>query len=184
MHYEDLYNETIAKLKRLERPLITLTPELISELKSEWEKIIAVEGTHLSESKALEKILCILDNTRNMSREFNDCFFKTMASLPDGDVLIYALAASQKHVVNEALKSGVMIQGQYFDLLKKFLKSKNPEVLEWTLRTIESMGPMSLRFQKEIRALKPSMLKIFNQHQRAAFQIVDLLEKNWEAMKL
>jgi len=41
-----------------------------------------------------------------------------------------------------------------------------------------------LRLQKEVRTLKPSLLKLFNEHQKAAFSIVDFLEKEWERMKL
>lgn len=184
MNYQELYQETIAKLKRDERPLIKLGPELIAHLKDSWNEAIQAE---INEA-ALRQILCILDNTQNVSREFNEHFFVTIEKLrvhaKYDELLIYTLAASQKHVVAEAMKSGVMIPGVYFDHLKAMLQSKNPEVLEWTIRTIESMGPMSLRFQKEIRSLRPSMLKIFNQHQKATFQIIELLEKEWSRLKL
>ncbi len=181
MNYQELYQETILKLKRHERPLIKLSVELVIELKAAWTEAIA--GSSIDEKK-LEQILCILDNTQNMSAEFNELFFETIAKLKEGDLLIYTLAASQKHVVNEALKSGVMIPAAYFDLLKNLLKSKNPEVLEWTLRTIESMGPLSMRLKKEVQSLKPNLLNFFNRHQKSTFQIVELLEKQWEKMRL
>jgi hypothetical protein len=82
------------------------------------------------------------------------------------------------------MKSGVMISGVYFDLLKKLLKNKNPEVLEWTLRTIDSMGPMSLRLKKEVLEARPGLMKFFNQHQKSSSQIIELLEKQWEKMRL
>lgn len=184
MNYQDLYQETIEKLKKGERPLIKLDETLIVHLREVWSEAIQDNINEVS----LKQILCILDNTQNMSREFNEHFFVTMEKLrihtKYDDLLIYTLAASQKHVVGEALKSGVMIPAVYFDHLKKILETKNPEVLEWTLRTIESMGPLSLRLQKEVRTLKPSLLKLFNEHQKAAFSIVDFLEKEWERMKL
>lgn len=181
MNYQELYLQTIEKLKRDERPHIKLTQELIEELKSEWQK--AVGGTSIDES-ALKKILCILDNTQNMSSQFNEYFFMTIEKVKDGDLLIYTLAASQKHVVGESLKSGVMISSVYFDQLKNLLKSKNPEVIEWTLRTIESMGPLSMRFKKEVAEAKPGFMKFFNQHQKSSSQIIELLEKQWEKMRL
>lgn len=184
MNYQEIYQETIAKLKRDERPLIKLDSALIGHLKEVWNTSIENEINE----EALRQILCILDNTQNMSREFNEQFFVTIEKLrvhtKYDELLIYTLAASQKHVVAEALKSGVMIPGVYFDQIKKILETKNPEVLEWTLRTVESMGPLSLRFQKEIRLLRPSMLKMFNQHQKATFQIIELLEKEWARLKL
>jgi hypothetical protein len=38
MNYQELYTQIIDKLKKNERPLILLTPELIAELKAEWQK--------------------------------------------------------------------------------------------------------------------------------------------------
>lgn len=184
MNYQILYQETLEKLKRGERPLIKLNPELIAHLQKAWGEALEQEELNAA---ALKQILCILDNTQNTRREFNGHFFTTLEKLrvhPKYDeLLIYTLGASQKHVVSEALKSGVMIPAVYFDHLKKILETKNPEVLEWTLRTIESMGPLSLRLQKEVRALRPSVLKLFNEHQKAAFLIVDFLEKEWSRMK-
>ncbi len=185
MNYKELYQDTIQKLKRGERPLIKLTQELIDELKSEWHK--AISGDSIDEV-ALKQILCILDNTQNMSAQFNEHFFMTLeklnAKLKDGDLLIYTLSASQKHIVGEALKSGVMISEVYFIHLKTLLKNKNPEVQEWTLRTIESMGPLSMRLKKEVLDAKPGFIKLFNQHLNSSSQIIELLEKQWEKMKL
>lgn len=182
MDYQNLYRDTIEKLKRGERPQIKLTPELIAHLREAWAKALDKEV----DTESLKKILCILDNTQNMSREFNEHFLATLAKLRThsryDELLIYTLGASQKHVIGEALKSGVMIPQHFFDELKLLLQTKNPEVLEWTLRTIETMGPLSLRMQKEVRALKPSVLKLFNDHQKAAFQIVEFLEKEWTRM--
>lgn len=185
MTIEQLYEDTLAKLKRGERPLIKLGPELVTQIREAWSE--AVHKEQINET-VLKQILCILDNTQNASREFNEHFFVTLEKLRAqtkyDELLIYTLAASQKHVVEEALKSGVMIPAVYFDQLKKILETKNPEVLEWTLRTIETMGPLSLRLQKEVRALKPSVLKMFNEHQKAAFQIVEFLDKEWKRLKL
>lgn len=183
MDYQALYFDTIEKLKRGERPLIKLGAEHIVHLKQVWGEAIDEE----IQVEKLRQILCILDNTQTMTREFDHHFFTTIEKLrvhtKYDELLIYTLAASQKHVVSEALKSGVMIPAIYFDQLKKILETKNPELLEWTLRTIESMGPLSLRLQKEVRSLRPSIFKLFNEHQKAAFEIVDYLEKEWLRMK-
>ncbi|MBC7539792.1 MAG: hypothetical protein H7281_13305 [Bacteriovorax sp.] len=180
MNYQELYTQTIEKLKKNERPQIMLTPELLSELKSEWQKIIS-EGS-LDES-ALKKILCILDNTQNMTSDLNELFIKTFEKVQSPDLLIYTLAASQKHVISESLRTGNMISSAYFDKLKELLKNKNPEVVEWTLRTIETMGPLSLRFVKEVRAIKPGISKFLNQHLKFSSQIIELMEKQWEKMR-
>lgn len=159
--------------------MIKLTPELIAELKSEWQK--AINNSQIDQA-ALTKIFCILDNTQNYTSELNDLFFQTLSKIRDHELLIYALAASQKHVVNESLRTGAMIPTAYFERLKELLKNKNPEVLEWTLRTIESMGPLSMRLKNEVREAKPNFLKFLNAHQKSAGQIIELLENQWKRM--
>ncbi|RPJ73908.1 MAG: hypothetical protein EHM20_11470 [Alphaproteobacteria bacterium] len=179
MTIDELYLNTIEKLNQNIRPHIKLTPELISELKSAWQKAIA--GPNIDQS-ALTKIFCILDNTQNYTSELNELFLETFQKIRDHELLIYILAASQKHIVNESLRTGVMVPIFYFDQLRELLKNKNPEVLEWTLRTIESMGPLSLRLKNEIREAKPGFLKLFNTHQKSATQIIELLENQWKRM--
>lgn len=181
MNTNDLYLDTIAKLKRDIRPLILLTPELILRLKLEWQN--ALNASNIDQS-SLKKILCILDNTQNMTSELNELFIKTLEQSHDPDLLIYTLAASQKHVIGESLRTGNMISNAYFQKLKELLKSKNPEVLEWTLRTIEAMGPLSLRFIKDVRDIKPGVLKFFNPHLKSSSQLITLMEKQWEKMRL
>lgn len=180
MNTNDLYLDTIEKLKRNIRPLIKLTPELILELKNEWQKIL--EAQTMDET-TLKKILCILDNTQNMTSELNEQFIKTFEKIRDQELLIYTLAASQKHVIGESLRTGNMISNEYFLKLKELLKNKNPEVVEWTLRTIETMGPLSLRLVDDVRAVKLGLFKFFNQHQKSSSQIISLMEKQWEKMR-
>lgn len=179
MNIDELYIDTIDKLKANIRPHVKLTPELISDLKTQWKT--AIETATIDEI-SLKKILCILDNAQNITSEFNEQFILTFEKVKNQELLIYALAASQKHIIAESLRSGNMISSAYFEHLKCLLKTNNPEVLEWTLRTIESMGPLSMRFKKEVREAKPGILKLFNAHQKAASQIIELLEKQWKKM--
>jgi len=180
MKNSELYLDIIAKLKAHQRPLLKLTPELIDELKFDWQNSLKDTVDH----QTILEILCILDNTQNTSNAFNDLFLITFEKCTNEDLLIHTLAASQKHLVAESLKSGVMPPQAYFDCLKTLLKNKKPEVIEWTLRTIESMGPLSLRLKLEVRAAKPGISKFFNSHQKSASQIIELLEKQWERMLL
>ncbi len=180
MKTSDLYLDIMAKLKAHQRPLLKLTPELIEELSIDWQKAL----NEPIDKQGLLEILCILDNTQNTSNAFNELFIITFEKCTHSDQLIHALAASQKHLVAQSLKSGVMLPQAYFDCLKNLLKNKNPEVIEWTLRTIEAMGPLSLRLKLEVRAAKPGLTKFFNPHQKSAAQIIELLEKQWERMLL
>ena len=136
--YTQLYLDTILKLKQGQRPQIKLTPEMIAGLKEEWQKALNTNANDV-----ITKILCILDNTQNTTSELNELFFKTLKTMKDSDLLVYTLSASQKHVIADGLKSGVMIPMEYFEILKNLLLDKNPEVKEWTHRTIETKVPLS-----------------------------------------
>lgn len=180
MNYEEIYCQVIEKLKCNERPKIRLTDDLLANLKTEWQN--AISKDQVDESK-LKKIFCILDNTHNLTPEFNELFIASFEKIRDHQLLIYALAASQKHVIEESLRSGNMISSDYFLKIKGLLKSKNPEVVEWTLRTIDSMGPFSLRFASDVRAIKPGFFKFLNKHQKSSSQLIALMEKQWEKMR-
>jgi hypothetical protein len=179
MKVESLYQDVITKLKNNQRPLVVLTPEILEELQKKWQE--ALDKTNVDE-QTITKILCILDNSQTLSSDFNHLFLATLERVKNHQITIYVLGASQKHVIGHALKTGNMIPFEYFEKIKVLLKNEHPEVIEWTLRTIECMGPLSLRLKEEVRASKPHFLKLFNQHQKASRQIIELLEKQWEKM--
>jgi hypothetical protein len=167
INLESLYQNTLLKLKNDQRPQIKLTPELIAVLKSNW-------------SESPLKVLCILNHTQSTSAEFNQLIFAALNESKDYKFLIFLLAASEKHIISHSFMTGNMIPMEFFDILKKLLQTKNPELLEWVLRTIESMGPLNRRLQKEIRKSKPGFMKYFNSHLRASDEIIILLEKQWK----
>ena len=163
----NLYQETLIKLKNGQRPQIRLTPELALELKVNWQE-------------SLLEALCVLNHTQNTSAEFNELIFTTFDKKLDQETLIFLLGASQKHIVSHSLMLGVVIPAEFFEILKNLLQTKNPEVLEWTLRTVESMGPLNRRLQNEIRRSRPGPMKFINSHLRACNEIINLLEEQWK----
>lgn len=177
---ETLYIETIEKLRNDIRPRVMLTPEIKAEIKSVWEEALKKSG----QEERLKQVFCLLDNAAMSTGEFNELFFRTLKEIKNPDLLIYALAASRKHVVENALKTGEMISFEYFEGLKILLTHKNPEIKEWTLRTIETLGPMSLRLKQEVLRARPSLLSLLNKHQKASAQIIDYLENEWKRIKL
>lgn len=180
----EIYQEVIDKLKKGARPQIRLTPEILNELKMRWEEAISGGVDQKEQSSMLKKILCILDNSQTTTSELNDLFFRTFKEIKDSEIIIYCLSASQKHVIADSLKTGKMISFEFFEILKTLLLDRNPEVKEWALRTIESLGPMSLRLKADVLSAKPGIMKLFNQHQKASAQIIDYLEAEWKRMKL
>lgn len=177
---ENLFQEVIQKLKKDERPRVMLTPEIIKKIKAEWVEIL--NESKIDKSR-LHQILCILDNTHNLSTEFQELIIKTLAKVKDSETTIYTLAAAKKHIIEENLKNGVMIPQELMNQLKELLKSSNPEVLEWSLRTIDSLGPLGLRLQEEIKKNRPGIGAFFNKHKKNSLEIIDHLERQWNEFK-
>jgi hypothetical protein len=164
---DNLYQNTLLKLKNDQRPQIKLTPELISALKNAWQE-------------SLPKVLCILSHTKNTSDEFNQLILDTFRQKIDTNTTIFLLGVSEKHIISHSLKNGNVVPNDFMEILKILLKRKQPLVKEWTLRIIESMGPLNLRLQKEIRECRPGFFKYFNSHLRASDEIINLLEMQWK----
>ena len=179
MKLESLYQDVILKLKNHQRPLVMLTPEILDELQLKWQEAL---NASVIDEKTITKILCILDNAQTQTSDFNQLFLSTLEKVKNHEIIVYVLGASQKHTIGHALKTGNTIPYEYFEKIKALLKNDHPEVIEWTLRTIESMGPLSLRLREEVRASRPHFFKLYNEHQRASRQIIELLEKQWEKM--
>ncbi len=175
----ELYAETIEKLKNDQRPRLMLTPELREQIKTAWTEALAGKN-----QDSFKHIFLLLDHTHQTTSEFNELFFRTLKEMKNSELIIYALAASRKHVIEHSFKTGEIISYEYFEALKKLLAEKNPEVKEWTLRTIETLGPMSIRLKQEVMKAKPGLLSLLNKHQKASSQIIDYLENEWKRIKL
>lgn len=179
---ENLYQDTIEKLKNDIRPRIMLTPEMKAEIVRIWEESLNRGTDTIESNEKLKQIFCVLDNAHASTAEFNELFIRTLKVLKNSDLIIYALGAARKHVIEHALKTGDMISYEFFETMKSLLENKNPEVKEWTLRTIETLGPMSLRLKEEVIKAKPGILSLLNKHQKASAQIIDLLESEWNRL--
>lgn len=170
------YNECIEKLKAGSRPQIKLTIELIESLISEWDKALS-NGNN----ENINKILCLLDNSQSTTKAFDTRLIDLLES-GKGEILVFALSVVQKQTIAQSQKSGVMFDMRLLEALKSLLKIEDPELKEWTLRTIESLGPLSLRLKKEILEAKPSFLSLFNSHNKNSAQIIDFMQKDWLRM--
>ena len=180
---EALYTEIIEKLKNHQRPQVRLSPELVSLIRDAWQGALKENDESLQNS-SLKKIFCILDNTQTTTSELNELFIQTLKEIKNNELIVYCLAASQKHLIGDSFKTGKMISYEFFDLLKNLVKDKNPEIKEWALRTIETLGPMSLRLKNEVLNSKPGLSKFINKHAKASQEIIDALEREWKRMKL
>ncbi len=177
------YQEIINELKIGNRGLFKLEESLKKTILSNWANLL----THPSIDKNLynewEALFCVVNHTANFDFDFlkllKETFFYFEKLKVSDDLWIFFLGAFEKHVLTYFKFHSMPVDKEYLTQLNIFLKSKNPEVLEWVLRVIESLEDESIYFEKEILNLRPSIIKIFNQHQRMSFQIIELLNKKW-----
>jgi hypothetical protein len=171
----NLFDQIILELKNGNRPLLKISEAEIDDI------IQSIKKNH-QDKDLLEKFFCVTANTQSTSIKFRDQLLvlsENIKSIHDDELTIYYLSALNKQVIDLHEKISERYPEKYFEILKYFLKSKNPEVLEWTLRQIALMGPQGLLLKSDIILLRPNLFKLFNEHQRNSFEIVDHLLKMW-----
>lgn len=181
MDYQELYENILRDLRQDIRPQVKLSKDDISNLFFKWNELIS--NWDRGNEPQLRKILCILDHTQTLSREFSGPIVRTLQMDLPSDLIIYTIASAQKHVITKSALEGVPVPHDFIEVLKKLLDSKDPEIFEWVLRAIESMGNQSLKFKEAVLKKKPSFFATFNKHMKSAKGIIQILEKRWEAFK-
>ncbi len=182
-----IYAQIIEKLKDGHRPHIEIDGELFEQITKKWQKVLDGQKGQQVGLSELNKVFFILDHARSPQRGLTPLFCQTLDEISEGptesnETLIFTLGAAIKHIVELSQVSGNLIHYEFIEVLKKRLRNtKNPEILEWILRLIESMGRQGIKLQKEVRQAKPSILKALNPHSRAGRQIIDLLERQWSS---
>lgn len=172
---EEIYTQTLEKLKNHQRPLIKIDKALEDDLCHKWSQALEQKDFF-----SVQKVLCLLDNTQNSSGAFEELFARSLEEIQDPKMSVLILGSSTKHMIVHAQKEGRAIDSRFTRAVLSLLKTQDPEVLEWVLRVLEQYGPQSLRFKKEILEVKPGPLAFMNQHKKNAKQIIELLEKRWE----
>jgi hypothetical protein len=181
MDYKELYERILRDLEQDIRPQIKLSKSEVTELSTYWNNLLL--NWDKAKEPELKKILCIVDHTQTLSKEFAPPIIKALYLDLPSDLIIYSIASAQKHIITKSALEGVPIPQDFVEVLKKLLDSKDPEIFEWVLRAIESMGNQSLKFREIVLKKKPSFFATFNKHGKAAKGIIQILEKRWEVFK-
>jgi hypothetical protein len=174
MELESRYSHIIAELKLGHRALTRLSDD-------ELQEILRTLGDGLTHKDFLhmEKALCVLEHSASLYPSAENVLVSYLNSdLPDS-ILIFALNASRRHVIQGLFQRGQRLRFEYLEALKKLLHSRSPEVVEWTLRTIEECGNQGVYFLREFDKIKPAPWKWFNPHQRAVRELIEMLERRW-----
>ncbi len=174
MNLDDRY-QTIMKNIELGHRALTRFSSFETE---ELEKLLK---SAVLEKKAeeLHKILCLIEHSSMPHQGFeNDLISILNSDFPDR-LIIFALNAARKHILQARFNKGKRLEFDLLEALKLLLHHQNPEVVEWTLRTIEECGNQGVYFLPEFDKIKPGPWKWFNAHQRAVRELITLLERRW-----
>ncbi len=174
MKIEEIYKKIIDNLAIGNRGLTRFSAKEMEELEVAYTDAL----TH-RDVPMLEKILCLIEHSSSLHHKFENSLLETLKlDLPD-HVLIFALNGARKHIISARFQKGHRLDFHFLEILKNLLHAKSPEVVEWTLRTIEECGNQGVYFLREFDKIKPAPWKWFNPHQRAVREIITLLERRW-----
>lgn len=184
---DEIYQNVISRLSDSSRARVELTEQNLEKIIEEYEDKIKSSIDIENKKLLLKKYFFILSHANLTSQKTHQSLLNAFEFIKekklDTDYFIFLLSAIRRQFIDHQSRTGDKIPMDLIAHLKSLLTNKNPEILEWTLRTIENLGPQSLFFEKEILKLKPSLTKILNVHQRNSFMLVDLIKDNWKRFK-
>ncbi len=172
---KNLYQETLSKLKKGERPLYYLEEEELSFCTQYW---MSLNEKNAPESDYMA-LLCILDHAKKGSLELLGPLTWVLKNRKEKDLLIYVLNAGHRVILEECERQGERIPFAFIEALKPLLDHKEPEVLEWTLRTIEALGHQSIILKEDVLRARPGILSFLNEHKKNSQELVDYLMRRW-----
>ena len=178
MNLETTYQKILTEIEQGHRGLQRFSQDELEEINSRL-----LESLKSSDFENTEKLLCLVEHTTSLFGKFEETLLLALnSSIPD-NLIIFALNCARKHIIEARFQKGHRLEYPFLEALKKHLFSKNPEVVEWTLRLIEGCGNQGIYFLKEFDKIKPGPWKWFNSHQRAVREIITLLERRWSPLE-
>lgn len=174
MNLDSLHDEIVTKLTQDLRPLVKLSSDDVKELKKLWQ------DASESDTVTIHKVLCILDNTWTFTSEFDQLIIKNLSPQTHKQTIIFTLSVATKHIISFRQRNGDPVPEAFIDRLGELLGHKDPEVLEWTLRAMASLGRSGRRLKEKLIEHRPGLSAIFNVHKRNAQEIIDLILRTWQ----
>lgn len=168
------YQHILSELEKGHRGLVQFSSE-------ELEELTQLLKNQESSKENLVKTLCLVEFSAKMHAPFEEGLITILNHAQENEIIVHALNASRKHIIEARFQKGNRLEFDFLEALKKLLHHSDPEVVEWTLRTIEACGPQGIYFQREFVSIKPPVWKLFNSHQRAVLEIITLLERRWNS---
>ncbi len=174
MDVEARYQKIISELKQGSRALMRFNRDEVSEISA-----LFIQELDQKNDSRIEQILCLMDHSAADHREWEPVILNALGRELPSNLIVFTLNCARKHILQARFKRGHRLEYNFLEALKRLLHSSSPEVVEWTLRTIEECGNQGVYFLSEFDKIKPAPWKWFNAHQRAVREIITMLERRW-----
>lgn len=169
------YQNILSTIKDNKRPNLQYSKE---------DFLILFEGlghafTEVDEEKIIH-ILCILDHCASKTEIFEGLLCKILKSDQfSTKIKIYTLSTTQKFIIQRRNQHGEPLPSYYLEAVTALLKTKDAELFEWSLRSIDEMGPQGRPLVHEILKHRPKGFKLFNKHWRNSHELIEMLLEKW-----
>ena len=174
MNIQEQYQKVITSLAQGSRALVRYSSEEKEELSLRFDQELKNKNT-----ETLEQILCLVDHSATDDSRFEPMILSALGQPLPPRLLIFTLNCARKHIIQARFKRGQRLDFDFLDALQKLLLSTSPEVVEWTLRSIDECGNQGVFFLQYFDKIKPPPWKWFNPHNRAVREIITMLERRW-----
>lgn len=172
MDIQKAYAQIIDQLKNDGRGFVKLTNEEIDFLNNS----LTLNTSPLE----LEQIFCILAHDLNFHPQICEKLFEILPNFDhksDKDLIIFGLSALRRHHFEARSRLGDPVTTNYLKIIEMFLLSKEAELVEWSLRSIEELGGQGRYFIPHLKKIEPTRFSlIFNTHKRHIYDILNILK--------
>ena len=167
------FEEIIAELQKGNRPLFKFNEEDFLAFKRTFQQFLNDKNL-----EGIKQCLCLLDFSQNFHDDWKKIIIQTI-ELKNDEITVLALGTSHRHIIDYSHRQGNRIGFDFLKILEDLLESHHPEVFEWTLRTIETLGGQSVFFKQKVLKSGPGFLKSMQKKWKNSVELIKFLEQKW-----
>lgn len=176
------FDHILSSLKAEGRVILQNDEVLFEEINEQLKQVSLIEIVFDAD---IMPLFCLLDHCPRPDKRYQASLLLLASKLKSSDAKVAWMGVAHKHILERQQRDGDPIPQELIPILKSYLadkKNQEWEVLEWVLRTVVMIGPLSLQLKSDIEAIRPALLNMFNRHQRHYFEILELLQRNWQQL--
>jgi len=168
MDLEARYQVVLQELAKGARGLQRYSPEEVAQLREALQTSVSLTPT-----------LCLVTHAAYPERSFEPILLELMQKPLSSSEMVYVLNAARKHIMQARFKEGLRLDLDFLERLRSLLRNSDPEVIEWTLRTVEECGSQGVLLSKDVAAVRPKVFSLWRAQNRTILELVTLLQRRW-----